>query len=311
MSGFTEQALLFGRSRSLVGILARPTSELPNSRPTVVILNTGIVHRVGHHRMYVTMARQLASSGHCVLRFDFSGIGDSRSRDGVASPIAGCLADVVEALNFLEDLGYGGAFILVGLCSGADIALRYGPSDKRVTGLVLLDPTIPPTIRFYAHYIGQRLTRLRSWLTFALGRGRIWRDVIARARLAITAKPDDGRTSVIDPKTRGELEQIYKSLVMRGTKLLVVLTGGPMQGRQSYREQLLEAFPNVPFDDTLVLEHFEDSDHTFTSTDHRERLKRLVLEWAGTMPFGTQATPGEENLNNGKFGSGLDPARET
>jgi pimeloyl-ACP methyl ester carboxylesterase len=311
MSGFTEQALLFGRSRSLVGILARPTSELPNPRPTVVILNTGIIHRIGHHRMYVTMARQLAAGGHCVLRFDFSGIGDSRSRDGVANPTAACLADIVEALNFLEDLGYGGAFILIGLCSGADIALRYGPSDKRVTGLVLLDPTIPPTVRFYAHYIGQRLTRLRSWLTFALGRGRIWRDVILRAKLAITAKPDDGRTSVIDPKTRGELERIYKSLVMRGTKLLVVLTGGPMQGRQSYREQLLEAFPNVPFHDTLVLEHFEDSDHTFTSADHRERLKRLVLEWAGTIPFGTQATPGEENLNNRKFGSGLDPARET
>jgi len=64
MNGFTEQALIFGRSRSLVGILVRPAFECPAQRPTVVILNTGIIHRVGHHRMYVTLARQLAASGH-------------------------------------------------------------------------------------------------------------------------------------------------------------------------------------------------------------------------------------------------------
>ena len=290
MNGFTEQALMFGRSRSLVGILVRPASECPAPRPTVVILNTGIIHRVGHHRMYVTLARQLAASGHSVLRFDFSGIGDSRSRDGVLDPTAACLEDVSEALNYLDDLGLGGTFILVGLCSGADIALRYGPSDERVVGLVLLDPTIPPTVRFYAHYIGRRLMRSRSWLTFARGRGRIWQDMIERARLLFTARPQEGRSSVIDPQIRGELERVYKALVTRGTRLLVVLTGGSMQGRQSYREQLLEAFPNVPFDDALVLEHFEDSDHTFTSASQRERLKKVVLDRTGTMPFAAEAT---------------------
>jgi len=289
MNGFTEQALIFGRSRSLVGILVRPASECPAPRPTVVILNTGIIHRVGHHRMYVTLARQLAASGHSVLRFDFSGIGDSRSRDGVLNPTAACLEDISEALNYLDDLGFGGTFILVGLCSGADIALRYGPSDERVVGLVLLDPTIPPTVRFYAHYIGRRLMRLRSWLTFARGRGRIWQDMTERARLVFTKRPQESQSSVIDPQIRGELERVYKALVTRGTRLLVVLTGGSMQGRQSYREQLLEAFPNVPFDDALVLEHFEDSDHTFTSPSQRERLKNVVLDWTGTMLFATEA----------------------
>jgi len=294
MNAITEQVLTFGRSKSLVGILVRPASEHVMQRPTVVILNTGIVHRVGHHRIYVTMARQLAQRGHPVLRFDFSGIGDSPGRDGVSSPVAACLEDVSDALDCLDDLGLGNNFILVGLCSGADIALRYGPSDTRVTGLVLLDPTIPPTLRFYAHYIGQRLTRLHSWLTFARGRGRLWRDMAERARLSLAARsqapPPDSRSSLIDPDIRGELERVYKSLVSRGTRLLVVLTGGPMQGRQSYREQLLEAFPNVPFDNALALEHFKESDHTFTSPEQRDRLKRLVIEWVGTIPVTTQAS---------------------
>jgi pimeloyl-ACP methyl ester carboxylesterase len=290
MERYTEQALMFGRSKSLVGILVRPAAALSIRRPTVVILNTGIVHRVGHHRMYVSLARRLAENGHAVLRFDFSGIGDSRGRDGVSNPLAACLEDIVEALDCLEELGLGGGVILAGLCSGADVALRYGPSDERVLGLVLLDPTIPPTVRFYAHYIGRRLMRPRSWLTFVRGRGRIWRDMIERARLAITPKPQEGRSSVIDPRIRGELERVYKSLVARGTKLLVVLTGGPMQGRQSYREQLLEAFPNVPFDNALVLQHFKDSDHTFTPVNQRERLKRLVVDWADTITLTADKT---------------------
>ncbi len=285
MNGVTEQALQFGLSGSLVGILARPPSDPPVRRPAVVILNTGIVHRVGHHRMYVTMARQLAAAGHYVLRFDFSGIGDSPSRGGDLSPMTAFQTDIAEAFDWLSASYAASSFVLVGLCSGADIALRYGYSDRRVVGLVLLDPAIPPTRRFYADYIGQRLTNLRSWLSFALGRGRIWQDVVERIRSAIKTKSSDNRTSLIDPRMRGELELVYTSLVTRGSRLLVVLSSKTLHGRQSYREQLLDAFPNVPFGDKLRLEQFENSDHTFTSAGDRERLIEVVSTWIGATPF--------------------------
>ena len=153
---FNELAVHFGRSASLMGILSRPSAETPIRRPAVVILNTGIAHRVGHHRMYVKMARELAGLGHLVFRFDFSGIGDSASRGTTLDPIEAHQADVSEALDWLTASCNVNEVVLIGLCAGAEIALRYGHSDKRVTGLVLLDPTIPPTARFYAHYIGRR-----------------------------------------------------------------------------------------------------------------------------------------------------------
>ena len=75
MAGMTlrisEQAVLLGQRQSLVGVLARAVAETPADGPTVVILNTGIIHRVGHHRMFVTMSRALANVGYAVLRFDF------------------------------------------------------------------------------------------------------------------------------------------------------------------------------------------------------------------------------------------------
>jgi dienelactone hydrolase len=275
---FNELVVQFGPSASLMGILSRPAPELPIRRPAVVILNTGIAHRVGHHRMYVTMARELAALGHLAFRFDFSGIGDSASRGNSLSPDEAHRADVSEALDWLAASCNVHEAVLIGLCSGADIALNYGHSDKRVVGLVLLDPTIPPTARFYAHYIGRRLTQLRSWGSFVSGRGRIWQQLSERARLAFGAASAEP-ASAADHKIRSELEQLYLKSLDRNLKLLVVLTGGPLEGRQSYREQLFEALPNVPFQGRVSVEHFRDADHTFTSESVRARLQELVLGW--------------------------------
>jgi dienelactone hydrolase len=273
-AAFKELAVQFGPSASLMGILSRPQSELLFRRPAVVILNTGIAHRVGHHRMYVTTARELAALGHLAFRFDFSGIGDSASRGDGLSPIEAHQEDLSEALDWLTASYNVDEVVLIGLCSGADIALRYGHSDKRVVGLVLLDPTIPPTMRFYAHYIGRRLTQLRSCWSFVGRRGRIYRELSERLKSALGATPE--QTSDIERK---ELEQLYLMSFNRNLKLLVVLTGGLLEGRHSYREQIFEALPNVPFEGKAVVEYFRDADHTFTSECARTRLQELVLGW--------------------------------
>lgn len=294
--GFTENAMQFGPSKSLIGILTRPVSDRFSRRPRVIILNTGIVHRVGHHRMYVTMARLLAAAGHDVFRFDFAGIGDSRSRGGNLSPIAACKADVAEAIDMLTETCGPSEIVLIGLCSGADIAVHYASEDRRIVGLALLDPSIPPTLRFYVDYISRRLMRLPSWLSFAIGRGRIWHDVGEFVRSIMRSRPSPRSNSLIDPQGRGELERVYGTLVTRGSRLLVVLTGGPLEGRQSYREQLLDAFPSVPFGDKLVLEHFEASDHTFSSDQVRERLNNVVLTWIDGISATAAASSGAEKL---------------
>src|SRR5438045_1954876 len=76
-----EEAVLFGEFRSLVGIVTEPTTQHPHlARQAVILLNPGIVHRVGPGRIYVKIARALAKMGFVILRFDLSGIGDSAVR---------------------------------------------------------------------------------------------------------------------------------------------------------------------------------------------------------------------------------------
>src|SRR6201991_2252505 len=98
---FKEQAVLLG-SHSLVGIVTRPPPAQQRDEPAIVVLNTGIVHRVGHHRMYVSLSRELAKSGRTVVRFDFAGIGDSKPRNDNTSPIMASMTDIREVLDSME-----------------------------------------------------------------------------------------------------------------------------------------------------------------------------------------------------------------
>lgn len=311
--GFSELAVQFGPSASLVGILSRPLPEFAARRPAVVILNTGIAHRTGHHRMYVTMARDLARLGHLVFRFDFSGIGDSASREDSLSPTDAHQADLAEALNWLTENCDVHEVVLIGLCAGAEIALRYGYSDQRVLGMVLLDPTVPPTRRFYAQYIARRLISLRSWLSFASGRGRIWHELSTRAKRAVgaEARPAPG---TMDEKVRRELEHLYGKSLDRDLKLLIVLTAGTQDGRQNYREQLFDALPNVPLRGRAQVEYYKDADHTFTAAAVRERLQKLVYGWIGAFPNADRVSAAADgSLESTEERSGLNgtPSRES
>ncbi|MFT4115706.1 alpha/beta fold hydrolase [Bradyrhizobium sp.] len=278
---FNERAVHFGRSGSLLGILSRPSPEIEVRKPAVVLLNTGIAHRVGHHRMYVTMARELAALGHLVFRFDFSGIGDSAPRAGDLNPVEAHQSDVSEALDWLTRSCDVTEVVLVGLCMGAEIALRFGHSDPRVSGLVLLDPEIPPTRRFYVNYTRHRLLRLSSWRSFMGGRGLVWDGFAAKARSALGEDAAQLPSASVQ-NLHGELRELYLKTFERGLNVLVVVAGQALDGR--YREQFYDAFPDVPMRDWIAFEYFEDADHTFNSAEIRGALQALVLRWVTALP---------------------------
>src|SRR5688572_11629148 len=95
-----EQALQLGPDGHLVGVLARPRAIDP-ARPLVVLLNAGVLHRVGPHRLHVVLARRLAERGLASLRLDLSGIGDSRPVPGALSFRASAVADTRTAMDWL------------------------------------------------------------------------------------------------------------------------------------------------------------------------------------------------------------------
>jgi pimeloyl-ACP methyl ester carboxylesterase len=272
-----EQAVLIGKEQSLVGIMTRAVMAEPNGKPTVIILNTGIVHRVGHHRMFVTLSRALAGIGFNVLRFDFSGIGDSEARTDSLPPLDSALADLKEVLDWLGRERSVSRVVLVGLCSGADHAILFSHKDPRVAALVLMDPSIPTTVRFYARYILQHLTRMRSFINVALGRSgllKLWMGhVFFGVRSSANVRPD----SLVGLRFHKYLKESYRRAIANGVQILAVFTGDLT--RQAYREQMLEALPDVIFGSQLKLEFLSSSDHLFTSEKDRVWLIDIILDW--------------------------------
>jgi pimeloyl-ACP methyl ester carboxylesterase len=278
---FTEQTVLAGTKRSLVGIMTRSSSVQANMKPTVVILNTGIIHRIGHHRMSVALARLLAVAGFNVLRFDFAGVGDSEPRVDGLSPLESSLADLNEVMDWLERERGTSSIVLVGHCSGADHAILHGHSDPRVVGLVLMDPSIPTTVRFYAQYILRHLTRLRSYISVALGRSGLLRIWLGQLLYGLRSNANMRPATLNELRFHKYLGLSYRNAIANGVQILAVFTGDT--SRQTYHDQMLDAFPGIAFGDQLNLKFFQGADHLFSSERDRTRLFNTIINWMLSM----------------------------
>jgi hypothetical protein len=284
MSKTTDKVVLLGERKSIVAIATQPMAAPAVDRPAIIILNTGIIHRVGHNRMYVTLSRELAEQGHVVLRMDQSGIGDSDAPVDVFDPLLVGLADIKEAVNWLSATKNVKKIILMGLCSGANQSIIYAGGDPRIVGAVLLDPSIPPTTRYYLNNFGARLMRTQTWKNLRLGKGRIWRLIAGRAQNDATQEWTPDQLSFENPEIRAFVENAYAEAVRGGNQLLAIFTGG-MSYQHNYRRQILDAMPNVRFGKQLLIEYLPRCDHTFMLADDRRWMFERVKAWLRTTNF--------------------------
>lgn len=280
-----ERTQLIGPRQQLVGVVTEPVAPEPGvQRPMVVILNSGIIHRVGPNRLGVLLSRALAGLGCAALRFDLSGIGDSEPRTDGKAPLEAALADIREALDWAEERLGANRFVLVGLCSGADHAVIYSGADPRVVGVVLMDPTIPPTAKFRVRRTVRRLTSVAFWRRVFTGKTSAWQRVLSSAS---RGAGDDSRykgPDLASSEVRAYLENTYRQALGDSRELLVAFTDG-MPAQHNYPEQLRDALPGVSFGSRCRVEYFRGADHTFADETHRDRLLVLVGEWLRKTPF--------------------------
>ncbi len=170
MSVRAEQAFTFrSGSRRLFGI--RHAADVPRALG-VLILVGGPQYRVGSHRMFVAIARELARQGYPAMRFDFSGMGDSEGSfpgfERLNDDVRAALDDWTAASPEVE------RFVLLGLCDGATAAAYYAPTDRRVAGAVLLNPWVHTAAgeakTFLWHYYPRRALQADFWRGLLAGR---------------------------------------------------------------------------------------------------------------------------------------------
>jgi pimeloyl-ACP methyl ester carboxylesterase len=124
-----------------VGIACSPPAADPG-RATLVFLNPGSETHVGPGRAWVEYARDLALLGHCSVRVDFRGWGESPDAGRAPGrPYDACgVEDTVAIVRGLGAAGYERVVVL-GLCASAWIALR-AVLDAPVAGVIALNPQL-------------------------------------------------------------------------------------------------------------------------------------------------------------------------
>jgi pimeloyl-ACP methyl ester carboxylesterase len=269
-----ERTVQFGSHRGLVGIVTTPdgASDAPRPKRAIVMSNVGLHHRVGPYRLYVDLARRLAARGFTALRFDLSGLGDSAARPGTMSDTERGVLDMTEGMAWLEaKLGIR-EFVVIGLCSGVDVAQPIAVNDPRVVGAIFIDGYTYSTAGSMIRRHTVRYFQLPRWTRF------VARMRAARRHGATTPSPvTDQQMFVRDYPALEAFRAQIAGMVKRGTRLLFIWTG--TYGQYNAKRQLYEMLgPAVPRD-ALDLEYMVGADHVFTAIQHRAQLIDRIETW--------------------------------
>lgn len=267
-----ETAVAFGDRGGLLGVVTEPESAHiavePKPAPAIVLLNAGLLHKVGPNRLSVEMARAVALKGFRALRFDLSGIGDSRMAASHVPARERAISDVQSAMDFLKQRYGAERFVLAGLCSGSDHAHHTSLQDDRVIGSIHLDgySAVNPQyqIRYYAG-------RALSW--------RVLRNKLrAREERKLAKNPTPAANARARPfPTREQLAEDFRRITARGVQLLYIYTVDAKL--YNYKGQLREAFFDVPFGNLLEEEFYPEASHTYTGVATRLRAVEHATGW--------------------------------
>ena len=286
-----ERTLLFGDAKSLVGIITEPApSDEVQARPAVILLNSGILHRVGPNRLHVRLARRLAEAGFPVMRFDYSGIGDSRPRTDSAPFARSALAETRECMDLLAASRGVRKFLLAGICSGADSALSAGAQDDRVTGVALIEPYAIPGPAFPLYQYRRQILDPRSWWRLLRGRSEILGSLRAHPAEPAPSDPPAAASAALEPTpdfdsivpSRGEFVRRVKGLVERGAGVCFVYSS-ESPAYFNYLVLLRREMRRPRAKGRVRVQVLKQTDHVFTPLAVQDVLVETVRDWALTI----------------------------
>lgn len=276
---------------TMLGVLAGPAGLPAPHDLAVVFVVGGPQYRVGSHRQFVQLAREMASAGYPTLRFDVRGMGDSEgSRRGFedqSADIAAAVASVCASTGARR-------VVLWGLCDGASAALLYlhQQDDPRIAGLILANPWVRSEEGLaktqLRHYYGRRLLSPNFWSELAKGRvtGQALRDLLRNLRLALLGSPAAKYDSDASQDFR---ERMAVAWLRFSGPILLILS----ENDYTAKEFIGHASEQRAWQGALSRSRVQrvdlpDSDHTFSTQAGRATVARICVNWLGSVALGRE-----------------------
>jgi len=293
-----EKAVTLGRFKSLVGVVAEPDGD--TREPAVLLLNAGLIHRIGPNRVYVKLSRTLARQGFRVLRFDLSGIGDSLPRPDHMPVEQFTIDDVVQAMDYLSATYGSQRFVLMGHCAGAYHSFRTAAQDRRVSGVVMMNPDGGEAewveydrkrklARYYQNYYGKKtLLDPQRWKRFFIGQIS-YRNVIKNLLQNVLWSRISGfcfrlrqRVGKQPPTQADEklftVEAILRKLFELDTRVLLIYSEGATS-LERVQNNMGRALKQLSAAGKLQLAIISGADHIFSPLASQADLLRGIERW--------------------------------
>jgi len=274
----SEKPVVFNSSGvRLFGVVGTPTTPEPRRRGVVLIHGWG-GYRIGPRRILVHAARRLAEAGFFTLRFDLRGRGDSAG-EGRKTCLDDMIEDTLHAVDFLSGATEAQRITLLGICSGANVAI--GAATLRTDSLreLALWSTLPfqpqqrsrQRVRRARFYLGKYLRKALNPATWRkMLRGDVDYRMVGRA-IAGDRRPGSGEVNLKD-SARDIMSEFGR---FNGRALFVTGTEDPegQEGRRLFarfcESRRLEA----------VFHPIAGATHSFYAPAHEREVIETTLAW--------------------------------
>ncbi|SEK27410.1 hydrolase 1, exosortase A system-associated [Nitrosovibrio tenuis] len=284
---FEEHALAFPCADSwLYGILTLP--EQPIRRGVLIIVG-GPQYRAGSHRQFTLLARNLAAHGFAVMRFDFRGMGDSEGETRTFEAVEDDLRCAID--KFFLEAPLIDELVIWGLCDAASAAIFYAYQDRRVTGLVLLNPWVRTeegsAKAYLRHYYASRLFEREFWTKIVQGKFQLAAAAQSFAKIiteACRAKRGNYASAGKEKRTSCEIaplpDRMFQELNLFKGKVLLILSGNDLTAQEfsdlvkdSRKWEKLMAAPRV------MCRDLPGANHTFSRREWRDQVMTWTKDW--------------------------------
>ena len=296
-----ESIVKYGENQDYFAILSEPVGVVDTNLPVILMANSGATHRVGVSRLYVTLARDLASLGFRCLRIDIPGLGDSiiydrqnENRDYITYS-----SDVIEqALASFGSNYKENKYIITGLCSGAYFSFHAALDldEVNIVESLLINP-----LTFYWHedmeledspiknfgnwnWYKQAIKDPKSWKKLIRGGADyrvLFRTLKDRIKIVTTAKMKSSSYEAKNGEVAGtrahELNADLGSIASKGRQLSFFLaTSDPgydilMTSAGKTARKLIKS-------GEIEIYMIEDADHTFSKYKPRCEVVNSIVQ---------------------------------
>ena len=240
----------------------------------------GPQYRVGSHRQFVLLARDLAAAGIPVFRFDYRGMGDSA---GLPRDFEAIAQDIRSALDafFDNESALRGA-VLWGLCDAATANALYANADDRVVGQIALNPWVRTeegeAQAFIKHYYLKRVLSLAFWrkvLGLKFDVAGALRDFIRKL-----GQSRGAGTQAFEADRRPLPQRLCEAQLAFRKPALLILSGQDLTARE-YQNRVAESgeWQRWLTSPAVELHRFEDADHTFSRAAWRDQVAAWSRDW--------------------------------